>query len=188
MTRPPEHNHGAPEVGSGDDAQAAALWRRWFDAVGQPNIDSALHALYDRIDEQVRRDSFVCELSGRCCHFDRFGHRLYVTALEIAWVLTQVDRMSDGGAGPSDPLARIDPHGACTFMRANMCTIHAVRPMGCRIFFCQAGTDDAQHTLYERGLADLRRLHREYDLPYRYLEWRDGLAQARDWRSDHRPR
>ena len=53
-----------------------------------------------------------------------------------------------------------------------------MRPLGCRAFFCQADTDSWQHELYERSLTDLRRLHGEHDLPYRYMEWRYGLVQA----------
>lgn len=33
----------------------------------------------------------VCWASGRCsCNFEKFGHRLYVTALETAWCVTQL--------------------------------------------------------------------------------------------------
>ena len=52
------------------------------------------------------------------------------------------------------------------------------RPLGCRVFFCQQGTEDWQHELYERFLARLKALHEQYDVAYRYLEWRAALAEA----------
>ena len=162
-----------------------ALWRGWFAAAGAPTVDAALRAVFGRLDQQVRRRGLTCQLSGRCCRFDQFGHRLYVTGLELAWVLTQIgkasgdDRPAGAGVDAGSWPTLVDPTGPCVFQVGNRCGVHAVRPLGCRVFFCQADTDRWQHELYERSLADLRRLHGEHDLPYRYMEWRHGLARAR---------
>ena len=50
--------------------------------------------------------------------------------------------------------------------------------MGCRVFFCERGTQQWQNELYEAFLARLRALHDDLDLPYRYMEWRGGLEEA----------
>jgi hypothetical protein len=50
--------------------------------------------------------------------------------------------------------------------------------MGCRIFFCQRGTEAWQHALYEEFLGGLRQLHERQSLPYQYMEWRMGLREA----------
>lgn len=144
-----------------------ASWARWFQAAADPSVDSALRGLFDRLDEKVNSGPAACNRTGDCCRFDQFGHRLYVTALEIAWVLTQV-------AKPTD----VDPAGACVFQVDRLCTVHAVRPIGCRVFFCDRSADDWQHGLSEQFLADLRQLHRERNVEYRYVEWRVGLAEA----------
>ncbi len=147
------------------DQRDAALWPAWFDAAASPPIDRAIAALYAELDAQVASRGPTCWLSGKCCHFDAYGHRLYVTGLEIAWVLTKT--------APRTPV-----EGGCMFQRDKLCSIHTLRPLGCRIFFCQAGTQQWQQELYETFLARLRALHEERALPYRYMEWRDGLAQA----------
>jgi Fe-S-cluster containining protein len=99
---------------------------------------------------------------------------LYVTALEIAWMVRQL---------PDQSIRQIDRQGlittdGCPFQLDRCCTIHALRPLGCRVFFCDRSTDPAQSRLYENYLADLRHLHDEHHIAYRYLEWRAGLAEC----------
>jgi hypothetical protein len=43
------------------------------------------------------------------------------------------------------------------------------------MFFCDATATDWQNQTYERFHADLRRLHDELAVPYRYIEWRAAL-------------
>ncbi len=143
-------------------------WPRWFAAAGDAVIDGALRELYQRIDADIQSRGPTCWLSGKCCNFDAFDHRLYVTALEVAWMLRN--------AGPRP----VDPKGPCSYQVDRLCMVHADRPLGCRVFFCQEGTQQWQRQLYERYLAELRALHEEHDLPYRYLEWRQGLQEAMD--------
>jgi Fe-S-cluster containining protein len=157
----------------------AELWPTLFAAAQRGDIDAAITNLYDRLDGEVRRHGAQCFLSGRCCNFDQYGHRMYVTALETAWVLTH--NMLPGalpGAGA------IDLQGPCAYQIDGMCSIHATRPLGCRIFFCQEGTDDWQHELYERFLGALRDLHTAHSLPYRYIEWRAAMADAAAYQSN----
>lgn len=150
------------------DPQDAAQWRSWFAAVADPPVDHAIADLYNRLDQQVRQRGPTCWTSGKCCNFNQYGHRLYVTGLEIAWVLGRV----------SQPGRPIDLAGPCTYQADKLCSIHASRPLGCRIYFCQQGTQEWQQDLYERFQTELRKLHEDFGLPYRYLEWRAGLAEA----------
>jgi len=175
-------------------------WAQWFAAAAEESVDTALRCLFDRLEQEVRGKGLVCDRSGRCCHFDEFGHRLYATALEIAWLLTQVERtqLPPPALGPPETPApapgstpgivpatdqrvyptEIDPAGPCVFQVDGLCTVHAFRPVGCRVFFCDKTTDDWQHDLCERFLAELRQVHREHTVAYQYMEWRCGLAQA----------
>lgn len=167
-----------------------ALWRRWADAAQQPAIDDALRSLYADLDAAVAARGPTCWQSGKCCHFGSYGHRLYVTALEIAWFLhsaqEKVHREQDG-AGRSENVLPVlnntgdngaDDASRCPYQVGTACTTHAIRPLGCRVFFCQSGTQQWQHELYERFLQDLRELHDQHDVPYRYLEWLAGLREA----------
>lgn len=170
-------------------------WQAWRQAVAGEPVRRAVAAIFADIDQQIAARRPTCWLSGRCCHFEAFGHRLYVTGLEIAWLLAELADTANSpvaAAGdshaPADTIAtassqspwqaRLEPKGLCPFQVNKLCTVHAIRPLGCRIFFCQEGTDVWQHELYEEFLTRLRRLHDGYALPYRYMEWRMGLASA----------
>jgi len=151
------------------------LWPAWRSAATQPAIDAAIADLYKRLDADIASRSPTCWVSGRCCNFDAFGHKLYVTGLEIAWMLAKVPREEPPHA---DWPARLTVDGTCPFQVSRLCTVHTIRPLGCRIFFCQQGTEGWQQELYESYLTDLRRLHDEHALEYRYMEWRGGLRDA----------
>lgn len=170
------------------DLATESCWPVWRRAVGRSDIDAAIRGLYARLDAAIAERGPTCWQSGRCCHFDTYGHRLYVTGLEVAWFLGQGDGgqgSGDNGSAPSSDhaLPLLTESGtpsadACPYQRDNRCTTHAIRPLGCRVFFCQEGTQDWQHTLYETFLDELRAVHDRFGLPYRYMEWRAGLREA----------
>jgi len=171
-------------------------WPTWHAAVADPRIDAAIRAIYADLDAASAAQSPRCDASGRCCRFEEFGHRLYVTALEIAWVLKETRSNSPSSRAPSPqryavgfrdtptsvelPILPPLTAGLCPYQKNNLCTIHPVRPLGCRIFFCAPGTQDWQNQLYEDYLRRLRQLHDTHALPYAYLEWRAGLHAATD--------
>lgn len=145
-------------------------WPQWFEAAARPAIDIAIACLYQDVDRQIAARTPTCWLSGKCCDFDAHGHRLYVTALEIAWFLR---RMS--------PRRPVDLKAPCPYQHAKLCTAHAHRPLGCRIYFCQEGTQGWQQDLYEQFQAELRSIHDREGVAYWYLEWRHGLEEAGRW-------
>ena len=161
-------------------------WQLWREAARTAVIDGALRGLYAEVDAAVAARGPTCWQSGRCCRFASFGHRLYVTGLEIAWFLEQCAatsaqsdiRDSTSGGHPLPVLG--DGVEACPYQRDNLCTTHAVRPLGCRIFFCQQGTEQWQQELYEAYQARLRRLHDEHGLAYRYMDWLAGLGEIQN--------
>ena len=172
--------------------EVSSPWRCWHDAVLEENVDRAIGDLYQHLDDEVRRRGPTCWTSGRCCRFDDYGHRLYVTALEIAWVVGKVHRdtckvesqeykVAGDARGPVtlQQFQSSQAHqSGCPYQVDKLCSIHNVRPMGCRLFFCQQGTQHWQHELHEQFLGKLRTLHDELELPYAYMEWRTGLHQA----------
>jgi len=162
-----------------DRATPATTWQTWRDAARRPQIDTAIRKLWQEIDAAIAQRKPVCNTSGRCCRFDEFGHRLYVTGLEIAWVLEQHSRQDSPDASCNGlALPQFEQRGACRFQVDGLCSIHTIRPMGCRIFFCEAGTERWQQQLYETQLQRLRNLHDAHALPYVYMEWRAGLCEA----------
>ncbi len=61
---------------------------------------------------------------------------------------------------------------ACPFQVDKLCTVHAIRPMGCRVYFCDKTAQHWQHDLSEELLAEIRVLHDSSAIEYRYAEWR----------------
>lgn len=166
-----------------DPSSRAAVWTAWQHAAAQPGVDTALRHLYAEVDAAVAAKGPTCWTSGKCCKFDEFGHRLYVTGLEIAWFLGQVEAGSaddeSASAPPGIRLPQFAEHaGACPYQINGLCSTHTVRPLGCRIFFCQRGTEAWQQDLYETFLTRLRELHETHGLEYRYMDWIAGLDAA----------
>jgi len=148
-------------------------WSRCHAAARQAEIDQAIRELYARLDAAVQARGPTCWLSGKCCNFNPYGHRLYVTALEIAWTLKEC-----GALGVERGTSQQTLDGPCSFQVNKLCSVHTVRPLGCRIFFCQSGTQEWQNELYEQFQAEIRRIHETHAIPYHYLEWRAGLLEA----------
>jgi Fe-S-cluster containining protein len=155
-----------------------AQWQMWFNTTKDSAVSDALVKVNREIDQLVLEKNPTCLISGRCCDFNAFGHRLYVTGLEISWVIRQLKVNSGPETKHAERLDTGTLTDACTFQVNGMCSIHLIRPFGCRIFFCEDGTQDWQQEIYERYQQRIRQLHDEHQLPYRYMEWRGGLMEA----------
>ncbi len=174
-------------------------WQGWSDAARHPEVDEAIRSLYARLDADIAAHGPTCWQSGKCCNFGSYGHRLYVTALEVAWFVRQASVararslsetiQTDAALALTvlAPAACDDPRPAlsdvCPYQADRRCTVHAIRPLGCRVFFCQEGTQDWQQVLYEHYLNELRELHRRHDIAYRYADWLALLDEVPDWPS-----
>jgi Fe-S-cluster containining protein len=130
---------------------------------GLGEVREAIHRVYDDLQVQIDHRKPVCERSGRCCRFDEFGHRLYVTTLELALFVSELD----GAEGQTS--------SGCPFQIDGLCSVHGIRPFGCRVFFCDPTAGEWQNQQYERFHAQLKLLHGELGVPYFYVEWREAL-------------
>jgi Fe-S-cluster containining protein len=150
-----------------------SLAQAWQHAAESPQIASRLLAIYQMIADQVASRGPACWASGRCCNFRETGHLLYVTGLEAAFHLCNArTRLT-----VDDLQASID-RGDCPFLRGNLCGEHEVKPVGCRIYFCDRSAQDWQQDVHEMLITDLRRLHERHGIAYRYGEWRSMLRQV----------
>jgi len=168
---------GSRQWAAGESQRAA--WRAWFDAVRQEKISQALAAVTLDVDAAVAAREPRCDASGRCCKFESYGHRLYVTGLEIAWFLEQAhDQRAVASKSIGVALPQFEVRDACVYQVDGMCSVHTVRPFGCRVYFCDPTSTQWQNDLYESAMDRVRGIHEQYDLPYRYMEWRAGLVEA----------
>lgn len=156
-------------------------WERWLKAAESEAITLRLNEIFDRLQDDVTKYRPVCHASGRCCHFNTHGHRLYVTGLEVAYViqhLSEVQRESlNHPAGRAELLA-LD---GCPFQIDEKCSVHPLRPLGCRVYYCDPNAQAWQNPAYELYLSDIRTLHDINEIEYEYIEWRYGLACAREY-------
>ena len=134
-------------------------------AAARDEVALAVQRLYADVQREIDARKPVCAVSGRCCRFEEFGHRLFVTTLELAAFVRRVPAPAAGEAG------------ACPFQRGKLCGVHADRPFGCRIFFCDATSTHWQHEQYESFHHRLKRLHEGLGVVYFYVEWRQALQR-----------
>jgi Fe-S-cluster containining protein len=156
---------------------------RWREAAQHPEVAAFFKAGRVRVAEVVREKRPICLASGACCKFEAYGHRMYVSGLEAAFVVARIDAAR--AARAANPLRLLEvtdarTRGDCPYLRAGLCGEHEERPLGCRIYFCDKGADgraaEWQSALYEELHAATIALHERIGAPYRYLEWREALA------------
>ncbi len=148
----------------------------WRLAARTEPVDSTLRSIYREIAESTRTARPICVASGKCCRFEAYGHRLYVTGLEVAWFLDQFEAL-----GRSVTLAEIAAArgaGTCPFLAEGFCSVHTIRPFACRTFFCDPRSEAWQTELHESCHGRVRALHEQLQLPYWYGEWRQVLEAA----------
>ncbi len=175
------------------DDQSRASAERWRALAGHPAVESFFLGARAQIAKVVRAHRPICLASGACCNFEKFGHRMYVSGLEAAFVVARIDAARR--ARTANPLRVLDvaaarDRGDCPYLVTNtsdpagraFCGEHEERPLGCRIFYCDKGVDgrgaEWQSELYETLHREVVALHEALDAPYRYVEWREALRMV----------
>jgi Fe-S-cluster containining protein len=124
-------------------------------------------AVYRWLDGRLRLHgdlTGLCESCGRCCDFDSFDHRLFVTPPELMYLAAHLGREN----------IRPMEAGRCPYNVGGRCDIYEHRFAGCRIFCCN-GDSDVQSELSESALERLKSLCTELEIPYRYTDLATGL-------------
>lgn len=121
------------------------------------DIRGKLLEIYARADAAVAEAAPVCELSGRCCRFEEYGHHLYITRPEADLLLEQ--------GLPPDAVVE---SGSCPFQIQKLCTARERRPLGCRVFFCDPNYTQTGPLLMEQFLNEIKDLHRQNELEWDY--------------------
>lgn len=134
---------------------------------GRDDLARRTRAFYERLDETLLGYAPICRNRGACCRFGAYGHRLYVTTVELAFF---VHGLRGRWQTPTD-------EDVCPYQVDGVCTARAHRPMGCRIFFCDPAAQPWQQDECERQLTRLKAISRACGVDYRYREWLDALRE-----------
>jgi hypothetical protein len=124
-----------------------------------PRLKSGLLQIYDDLAADLTRLAPVCDLSGRCCRFKDYGHRLYLSRTEAELLLSE--------GLPADSQINAE---SCPFQQGLLCTAREKRPFGCRVFFCDPKYAGQAEVLSEKYLEELKELHRETNTRWEYGE------------------
>src|SRR5688500_334921 len=128
-----------------------ALRQAVVDASSRGDVRDSVLRVYGDLQKEIDARQPLCAASGRCCNFDRYGHRLYVTTMELATFVHQLAEMNGTIPDITDP-------ATCPLQQNKLCSVHAIRPFGCRIFFCDPAATEWQNDQYEQFHARLKRL------------------------------
>jgi len=166
---------GEPEGGGGEAALERAL--------------HGLRGLYADLDAELAALAPRCELSGRCCDFERSGLTLFATDLELSHLL----RAAPPPPGPAVAAAADAAGGGeprlCPWWRGGLCHAREGRPLGCRVYFCDPSRAAALEEISMRYHARLKRLHDGTGgggaVPYRYAPF---VARVRALLAGRAPR
>lgn len=123
-----------------------------------------LKAIYSDLEGEHRP---VCVRTGRCCRFGEFGHQLWMTRLEVEYLLERAG-LPEGG-----------DEGVCPFLKGGECAVRDRRMLGCRIYFCDASYTSVMTQLYEKYHRRIREAHRRHGVPYAYSEYLGELRRRR---------
>jgi hypothetical protein len=116
-----------------------------------------LSEIYRELDEEISKLAPKCETRGLCCHFVSYGHVLFVSSLEVDYLLSK--------AGP--PKVPVSKE-VCPYLINNLCTVREHRTLGCRVFYCQKDWQEPSQELYERYYSRIKELAVKYRLKWFY--------------------
>ena len=134
------------------------------------DIISEIGRVYEWLDQTLashEAQAGHCFACGKCCDFDAYGHRLYVTRAEMLYFAEKI------GSENLKPM----PSGQCPYRVNDHCSVHEHRFAGCRTFCCR-GDADFQNQLTEQALDKIKALSDSLDIPYEYMDLRQALNRS----------
>jgi Fe-S-cluster containining protein len=145
--------------------RSAGLFARSVRSAGRnPRLLARLREILETAEGEIASSSTHCRACGDCCDFTRAGHRLYITPIEAALLLQ---------AGPVPEVRPL----RCPYQQAGRCTARAVRPLGCRMYFCEEAGTSSREQVYEAAHGKVRELHQWAGIPYAYVEISAGMDE-----------
>ena len=119
----------------------------------------AVARVYEWIDRQPVEKSKPCRICGKCCDFDGFDHRLFITAPELIYFEAALKGRT------LKPMTT----GICPYNAGGKCSVYPHRFAACRIFSC-TGDTDCQSRITESAIKKFKQICQRFDIPYRYID------------------
>ena len=116
-----------------------------------------LKRLYAALDTELAARAAACRRCGQCCNFIENDYVLFASWLERELIRRETD---------TPP--RLDADGSCPWQTDGLCSIHHVRPLGCRTAFCAPDWAPVQTELHERYRQGLAAITQRHSLPWDY--------------------
>jgi Fe-S-cluster containining protein len=145
---------------------------------------AGLQRILRQADRAAAEQRFECRQCGECCRFEQFGHRLYVTAGELALMLKLAGDLAPDPIGkirnPQSAIrngSRAKPASQCPHQDQARCLARAGRALGCRLFFCAPSAHGWFCDAYESFHQQIKLLHAAHGLPYVYAELAAAMAE-----------
>jgi hypothetical protein len=133
--------------------------------------------IYNWLDSQINEHNDlagVCDVCGKCCDFEAFDHRLFVTPPELIYLASKL-----GGEN-----LKSMPDSRCPYHLICRCTVYKYRFACCRIFSCK-GDKDFQSRLSESALKKFKSICTEFKIPYHYTDLAKALNRHDTWQDAH---
>jgi hypothetical protein len=137
-----------------------------------PELRRQILEVYREADREVAAEGPVCVASGRCCRFIEYGHTLFVSNLEAAFLVE--------AAPPFQGPVSAD---FCPFQKEKLCTARDPRPLACRVYYCDPSYQDAGSRISEKYLRRLKELAGRHGTGWRYAPLHLFLGEALETRS-----
>jgi len=120
-------------------------------------LREALDALYLELSDEISKLPARCYGCGKCCNFKENGMQLFVQKMERDLIIAET------GVEPF-----LVEEGHCNFQENGLCTIHPIRPLGCRTYFSEAANSVAHQDLYEKYHRKIKNIGTEHHIEYEF--------------------
>jgi Fe-S-cluster containining protein len=150
-----------------DEIEKVRKQKRWQNNNQTSLICSEVEQIYDRLDSNIKSSNNQCAACGKCCNFESFDHKLFVTTPELLYFSKNVKNL------------KLILTQSCPYLEDGKCSVRNYRFAGCRIFFCKADKD-LQNKLSKETIGKFKMLCDKFNFPYCYIDLMTALNAERN--------
>jgi hypothetical protein len=124
-----------------------------------------LALIYEELNAELVEFPFSCKACGKCCAFIQFGHQLWLTNIEFAYLFSDLSK---------DFIKK--SYKDCPLMKNKRCTSRDLRSIGCRVFHCNADSE-TMNDLTEKYLEKIQLFAQKHKIELIYDNILSSLEQ-----------